>query len=193
MHQQTEFIRVATLSDAPSSVPDAMCVYRLSVAGSGCSYVGATKNLQQRIRGHKRNFVLGTQPPFLQRMYIESGGFENIKVEILEYINSPRDLHDRENDWIGRLKPKCNSCRPHVKWIDGRVRLDVAPDVQSPFITFTPEQLERELTIACGRGVIVGVSRFAYTEEGVQVVGNRAHPLSQAISEIEQEYCLSAK
>lgn len=41
------------------------------------------------------------------------------------------------------------------------------------------------------RGIIVGLTKFAYTHNGIQVVGNRQHPLSIAIAEVVQAMPLS--
>lgn len=62
---------------------------------------------------------------------------------------------------------------------------------QSKPITLTPQAFAAAKLEAHAKGIITGMTRFAYTVNGKQVVGNKGHSLADAIKEIEQEYQLT--
>lgn len=58
-------------------------------------------------------------------------------------------------------------------------------------ITMPRAQYEREKQIEYARGIINGVTRYAFYNGATQHVGNRGYKLADAIREVEQEYRLT--
>lgn len=73
-----------------------MVVYKITIKGR--SYVGSSKNFEQRKKEHLRHLRDNKHhSPFLQRQYNKHG---NPVFEILEEVNSTQEMHQLEEKWI---------------------------------------------------------------------------------------------
>jgi group I intron endonuclease len=76
-----------------------MVVYRIIVAGR--SYVGSSKNFEQRKKEHLRDLRNNKHhSPFLQRQYNKYG---NPIFEVLEEVVRIEEMHQLEEKWINKI------------------------------------------------------------------------------------------
>ena len=82
-------------------------IYLLHCNDSNKTYVGKSVNEQKREGGHCRDcFKENNQD--VHKHIMETGGFNNWKMTILERVENVTDLQDREQYWIDKLKPSLN-------------------------------------------------------------------------------------
>jgi hypothetical protein len=79
-------------------------------------YVGSSKNLTNRTRSHKHACSDSSHKSYNLPLYIyirENGGFENFYVHTLQKFpcKNKKQLQDREQHWIDKLKPTLNCKR----------------------------------------------------------------------------------
>ena len=77
--------------------------------GKDVLYIGSTKNIQQRQRGHKSSLNNNSQLPFYRYLRERNISFVDLDIEILKVdANSKESLHKLEGDCIKLYNPICN-------------------------------------------------------------------------------------
>lgn len=82
-------------------------VYLMTFIGSSETYVGASQNLRKRIQSHICDFKKGTNSPNLQILW-DTFGKDAMQVKVLEYVENPTKVFEREQYYIDNVKPTCN-------------------------------------------------------------------------------------
>ena len=92
-------------------------IYKISIKNSDWTYVGSTKNINNRIKSHQYNINLDeTHKAHNYKIYKvirENGGWDNCEVQVIETVEceTKNDAHDKEQFWIDELKPNLNSVK----------------------------------------------------------------------------------
>jgi hypothetical protein len=89
-------------------IPKQGCIYRLLVGGS--YYVGSTLDtIHGRVGGHASAVKCGgaTSERKLYKFIAENGGWEAVRVELVEYPVSEADLLMRERSYVNLEDPLC--------------------------------------------------------------------------------------
>tara|TARA_R110002153_G_scaffold42788_1_gene121349 strand:+ start:4447 stop:4740 length:294 start_codon:yes stop_codon:yes gene_type:complete len=86
-------------------------IYELRNNNCNETYIGSTKNIQQRIRQHRYNSTKGKESKrLLYRIIREMGGYDDWEFNVLEEIecNNREELFAYEKLMIAQLKPSLN-------------------------------------------------------------------------------------
>ena len=82
-------------------------VYLLHSDDSNQTYVGKSINESKRKQGHLKS-CLEDKNQNVHKHIMETGGFDNWNMSILERLDKPEKLQEREQYWIDKLKPSLN-------------------------------------------------------------------------------------
>ena len=92
-------------------LPEISCIYKIvNVLEPTKIYVGSTKNLRNRIRGHIEKLRAKKHTNFYLQNFVNKYGFSKFNVHIIEFCNQDK-LLDREQFWIDTLEPIYNICK----------------------------------------------------------------------------------
>lgn len=81
-----------------------ICIYKITNYLNGKIYIGETKDYKRRMKEYKCKSVrLDKHSKYGIMMAINKYGIDNFAFEILERVEDPRDLDDRERYWIKTL------------------------------------------------------------------------------------------
>ena len=86
-------------------------IYELSNTNCNETYIGSTKNIQQRIRQHRYNTTKGKEMDrLLYKTIREYGSYDDWDFNILEEIEceNRKELFDYEKIILSQLKPSLN-------------------------------------------------------------------------------------
>lgn len=84
-----------------------MRIYKITNTINGDFYVGqTTKSLPERMRNHRNTANHGSNYHIHNAMRYY--GYMNFNIELLEEVDDPKKMDDREIYWIEKLKPKYN-------------------------------------------------------------------------------------
>jgi len=84
-----------------------MIIYQITNTITNDFYIGKTKNFKERVYSHKYIANKNKSQTYIHRA-IRKYGVENFIFSILEKVESPEILNEREVFWIKHLKPKYN-------------------------------------------------------------------------------------
>jgi group I intron endonuclease len=87
-----------------------MIIYQITNKLTNDFYIGKTKNQQERFYRHKYNATNNKSQTYIHRA-MRKYGVENFTFSVLEQVESPEFLNQREMYWIDQLKPKYNMTR----------------------------------------------------------------------------------
>ena len=83
------------------------CIYLIHSDSSNKTYVGKSVNEVKREKGHE-NACFKENNQDVHKHIVATGGWDNWKMLILERVENPADLQDKEQYWIDKLKPSLN-------------------------------------------------------------------------------------
>lgn len=89
------------------------CVYLLS--NGSLKYIGSTKDLKKRIGEHINKCYNSNIPKYNLKVYQQirsNGGWNDFNFTIVEHIDNPETLIEREQYYYDVLRPELNSQRP---------------------------------------------------------------------------------
>ena len=92
---------------------DICCIYLLS--NGSLKYIGSTKDLKRRIGKHISDCYNSNIPKYNSKVYQQirtNGGWNDFNFTIVEYIDNPETLIEREQYYYDVLRPELNSQRP---------------------------------------------------------------------------------
>ena len=84
-----------------------MIIYQITNKLTNDFYIGKTKNPEVRFYKHKYDATNNKSQAYIHRA-MRKYGVENFTFSILEQVESPDVLNEREIYWIDDLKPKYN-------------------------------------------------------------------------------------
>ena len=94
-------------------------VYKIINNITGDFYIGSSKNIKQRWTCHKSPYKWEQKPGMKLYQAMIQYGRDNFTIEIIEETNN---LKEREQYWIGQLKPSYNTNKAYTG-IEGRKEL----------------------------------------------------------------------
>ena len=102
-----------------SNTNDSKCViYILHSDDSNKTYVGKSVDEVKREDGHHRA-CLKENNQDIHKHIMSNGGFDNWTMTILERVENPDDLQDREQFWIDKLLPSLNMRNAMINHLTG--------------------------------------------------------------------------
>lgn len=81
-------------------------IYKISFEGSTDVYIGTSLNVRKRLQSHMVDFKKGKNSPKLQEVWNTLKYF--MQFEVLEYVDNPIHIYEREQYYIDLLQPTLN-------------------------------------------------------------------------------------
>lgn len=82
-------------------------IYKISFETSTDTYVGTSLNIRRRLQAHMVDFRKGKNSPKLQEAW-NILGESLMRFEVIEYVDDPVKIYEREQYYIDTLKPTLN-------------------------------------------------------------------------------------
>jgi group I intron endonuclease len=114
------------------------CIYKITSKINGKVYVGSAKHLGIRRRNHIHRLKKGDHHNIILQRHVNKYGIDSILFEVIEKVESPSLLIEREQHYIDLLHPKFNATQKAVSAIGRKASIETRKKLSDSHRGFKP-------------------------------------------------------